>query len=512
MKSNKVKSICIVGGGTAGWMAATLLNASLRGSAIQITLIESADIPSIGVGESTVPSIIDFIKTCQIDLIDFIRATSASFKLGIRFDDWKSQGHQYFHPFGKVGKDVNGFDFYHVWLKTQNEQSASAWLDFSANAVMAKNQRFVLPPAHGAVANNSGQQNWVFSSLASALHLDAKLVAEYLRKTALIRGVKRIESTVKKAHVNQQSFIQSVELTDGTQVKSDIFIDCSGFQSVLLGQALQVNYDDWSHYLPCDKAVTVQSENVDEPNPYTVATALDAGWSWKIPLQHRTGNGYVYASQFCSDDKAASTLLNAIKGKTLTEPKVIPFKTGKRTTIWQQNCLALGLAAGFVEPLESTAIHLVYRTLVHFIRHFPYADCDASERALVNAKIDKDYEEVRDFIILHYITSGRDDTDFWRFCKTIEAPKRLKEQLERFKKRGELTNLSDAFFSSDSWYSILEGMGIRPQSYHPLVDAFSQANLYSVFQNNTNTIHKTVMQMPSHQAYLDSLLQVKQGM
>lgn len=515
MKPNKIKSICIVGGGTAGWMAATLLNASLRGSHIQITLVESADIPSIGVGESTVPSIMDFIASCQIDVKDFIAATSASFKLGIRFDDWKHEGHQYFHPFGRVGKDVNGFDFYQVWLKSQSfdsdsslpslQNNAPAWLDYSPNAVMAKHQRFMLPPSEHSPIEE--QQNWVLASYAHALHLDAKLVVEYLRKLSIERGVKRIEATVKRAHVDKKSFISEVELNDGRRIESDLFIDCSGFQSLLSGQAMQVAYEDWSNYLPCNRAVTVQSEQKGDALPYTISKALDAGWSWRIPLQHRVGNGYVYCDDYCSDEQAKVTLLNSIEGEPLNEPRVIPFSTGKRAKIWNNNCLALGLAAGFVEPLESTAIHLVHKTLIHFIRHFPFVDCDESEQSLCNQKIDADYHEIRDFIILHYVTAQRNDTDFWQLCKSLPLPDSLQEQLALFEKRGELSEKSSAFFTSDSWYSILEGMNIRPKTYHPLIDAFSVAGLQSTLQDNIRSINNSVMRMPSHQVFIDALVQ-----
>jgi tryptophan 7-halogenase len=493
---NTLKSICIVGGGTSGWMAATLLSSVLRGSNIQITVVESGDIASIGVGESTVPSIMDFVQTCQIDLKEFIQATSATFKLGIRFDDWSTPGQGYFHPFGRVGKDINGFDFYQAWLKSLADGQTSRWLDHSPSAIMAENERFMLRP------NQS--QNWVLSNYAHALHLDAVQVARYLRALCLKRGVTRVEATVKNVIVDDKTFIKSLELDSGLSVASDFFIDCTGFRGLLIEGALQVGYEDWSHYLPCDRAVVVQTANASKPLPYTIATAREAGWSWKIPLQHRTGNGYVFSSQFCSNDKAVDTLLSCVSGKILSEATIIPFVTGKRNKIWHNNCLALGLAAGFLEPLESTAIHLVYKTLVHFIKHFPDGQFDKVNEQAFNQKVDVDYQEIRDFIILHYCTSGRDDSEFWRDCQTMSIPESLRHKIGIFKQRGQIEHTPGQFFSSDSWCSILEGMKIRPLKYHPLLDAFDSRSLATTLSNNVQAIRDTVMKMPYHYDYIQA--------
>jgi tryptophan halogenase len=493
---NTLKSICIVGGGTAGWMAATLLSTALRGSNIQITLVESPDIATIGVGESTVPSIMDFVQACQIDLKEFIQATSASFKLGIQFNDWLGPQQRYFHPFGRVGNDINGFDFYQAWLKSLADGQTARWLDYSPSAVMAEHERFMLRPQQS--------KNWVLSSYAHALHLDAVQVARYLRDLCHKRGVTRIEASVDEVSVDKKSFIESLALNNGATLRSDFFIDCTGFGGLLIEKSLQVGYQDWSHYLPCNRAVTVQTERIGSPLPYTIATAQAAGWSWKIPLQHRTGNGYVFSSQFCSDDEAVNTLLNGVSGKLLTEPRIIPFVSGKRKKIWHNNCLALGLAAGFIEPLESTAIHLVYKTLVHFIRHFPDSHFDASNENIFNQKIDADYEEVRDFIILHYCTSGRDDTDFWRWCQTMPVPDTLREKIRLFRERGQLEHTSGQFFTRDSWCSILEGMNIRPQKYHPLLDAFNSEGLANTLSENVKNIRATVLKMPTHHDYIQA--------
>ncbi|GHF01494.1 tryptophan halogenase family protein [Thalassotalea profundi] len=498
---NPLKSICIVGGGTAGWMAATLLSSATRGSNIKITVIESPDIATIGVGESTVPSIMDFLQTCQINLKEFIQATSASFKLGIRFDNWQTPEESYFHPFGRVGKGVNGFDFYQAWLKSLADGQLTRWLDYSPSAIMAEHERFMLRP------NQS--QDWVLSSYAHALHLDAVKVANYLRELCAQRGVARIEATVNEVNLDGNKFIQDLILDNEATVSSDFFIDCTGFKGLLIEKSLKVEYEDWSHLLPCNRAVVVQTEQDGQPVPYTIATAQDAGWSWKIPLQHRTGNGYVFSNQFCNDEQAIKTLLTNVSGTVLNEPRVIPFVTGKRKKILHNNCLALGLASGFLEPLESTAIHLIYKTLVHFIKYLPDKDFDTYNEQVFNQKIDIDYIEIRDFIVLHYCTSTRSDSKFWQWCQTMEIPETLKEKIHLFKERGVVEDIPGQFFSSDSWYSILEGMKIRPKKYHPLLDAFHSENLANTLNENVSTIRDTVLKMPKHYDYIQSHCQAQ---
>ena len=498
---NTLTSLCIVGGGTAGWMAATLLSSALRGSNIQITVVESADIASMGVGESTVPSIMDFLQTCQINLKEFIQATSASFKLGIRFDGWSVPGEHYFHPFGKVGKDINGFEFYQAWLKSVADGHSGRWLDYSLNAVMAEHQRFML---RSQIGGPQQTQNWLAANYAHALHVDAVQVARFCRELCLKRGVKRIEATVNQVRSDERGFIQQLELDTGQTISSDFFIDCSGFRALLSEQTMQVGFEDWSHYLPCDRAVALQTSDTSNLVPYTIATAQQAGWSWRIPLQHRCGNGYVFASQFCSDQHAIDTLLKQVSGTRLNQPSVIPFVTGKRKKIWHNNCLALGLASGFLEPLESTAIHLVYKTLVHFIKHFPDKDFDAGNERAFNQLIDADYLEIRDFIILHYCTAGRSDSEFWRWCQTMPIPDSLRTKLELFKQRGQLGQSPGQFFSHDSWCSVLEGMKIRPQKYHPLMAAFDRQSLANTLTDNLQQLHASVLQMPNHRDYIQT--------
>ena len=485
-----LQSICIVGGGTAGWMAACLLGSTLKGSRIEISLIESPDIDTIGVGESTVPSIIDFIRACHIDLKEFVKATSASFKLGIRFDDWLARKGNYFHPFGRIGQDINGFDFYQAWLKTQQQGQPTPWVEHAPSAVMAENERFILRPQQA--------KNWVEHSFAHALHLDALQVARYLRKLALKRGVKRYEASVSKVILDPNGHVNRLEFSEGGTLAAGFFIDCTGFGSLLSQGALEVSYEDWSAYLPCDRAVTVQTENQGAPLPYTIASAKESGWMWHIPLQHRSGNGYVFSSAHCSDDRARRTLLDSVKGKLLNEPRFIPFLTGKRRKIWHNNCLALGLAAGFIEPLESTAIHLVYKTLIYFIQHFPDRDIDERNIQAFNEKIDTDYREIRDFIILHYCISDRADSNFWHDCQDISVPDSLREKINAFKYRGQIMHRADQLFTRDSWCSIFEGMQIRPNKYHPLLDSFSAEGLAKMMADSANNTRNIVMQMPKH--------------
>lgn len=489
-----IKSICIVGGGTAGWMAASLLSSTLSDSRIKIIVVESPDIGTIGVGESTVPSIMEFLRVCQIDLKDFVAATAASFKLGIRFDDWLKPEKQYFHPFGRVGQELNGLDFYQLWLKNISNGNSTRWVDHSPCAIMAENQRFMLRPDQS--------KSWVLNSYSYALHVDAVLVARYLRKHSVARGIERIEATVEKVIVDEQQFISRLELNNGTAIEGDFFIDCTGFKGLLIGDALNIGYQNWGNYFPCDRAVAVQTSNTGVPSPFTIATARDAGWTWKIPLQHRTGNGYVFSSQYCSDQKAIDTLLKVVDGDVLIEPRVIPFATGRRQKIWHKNCLALGLASGFLEPLESTAIHLIYKTLVHFIASFPDRDFDPHTENVFNKKINLDYEEVRDFIILHYCTTKRDDTEFWRWCQSMSVPESLHEKMSLFRERGQIDVMNGQLFTKDSWFSILEGMNVRPKKYHPLMDGFESHALTQALLENAKKINSIIMQMPMHAEYI----------
>jgi tryptophan halogenase len=491
--ANSLDSICIVGGGTAGWMAASLLSNILQCTNTKITLIESPDIATIGVGEATVPSFMAFLKDARLPVKEFMQATAGTIKLGIRFENWYEQSHHFLHPFGKIGRSIDGHDFYQIWLKTLADGNVTRWMDHSPSGIMAEQHRFM---------TEAQLLNTPLASYGYALHLDAAYAARYLRDITQSRGVERIEGTVASVQMNERQFIQSVQLTNGQTVESDFFIDCTGFKGLLISETMNVGYEDWSHYLPCNRAVAAQTENAGEPLPYTLASARAAGWMWKIPLQHRTGNGYVFASDYCSDDEAIHTLTSSVEGKLINEPRIIPFVSGMRKKIWHNNCLALGLASGFIEPLESTAIHLVYRILVHFIRNFPDKDFDPLLEQQCNEQIARDYVEIRDFVILHYCTTQREDTAFWRWCKTMDIPESLREKVAQFRVRGQLQYHPENLFGADSWLSILEGMNIRPEKYHPLVDALDSQKLAQSLSQGAKAIRETVMRLPMHGDFL----------
>jgi tryptophan halogenase len=488
-----IKQITIVGGGTAGWMAAAYLSNIFKNRGPAITLVESDEIEPIGVGEATIPPFLGFLKTIGIDEKEFIQATHATFKLGIQFDNWYAKSTGYFHPFGKIGRNIDGLDFYHCWLKNNAQGHKSQLMDHSSAAQMAFSGRFMSP------------QNYPDSPIgtaAYALHIDAALAAKFLRKVAESAGVKRIEGKVTDVRLGGGGFIDSVALANGTELVGDLFLDCTGFRGLLIEQALKTGYDDWSHFLPCDNAVAVQTQRLGSAPPFTVATARSAGWMWRIPLQHRTGNGYAFSSRFCSEDEAVSTLLESVEGELLSAPKVIPFVTGKRRKVWNKNCISLGLASGFVEPLESTAIHLVFKTLAWLVRLFPDADFDQSLQDDFNQKLAREYEEIRDFIVLHYCVTQRDDSPFWRHCREMQIPQSLKEKIGYFGQRGELTEGEGDLFKPVNWYSVLEGMQVRPAKYNPLADTLDPDKLALSISQGSKAIARFVEQLPTHDEFI----------
>ena len=488
-----LKKIVIVGGGTAGWIAAAALSHQLHPDVCQIELVESDEIGTIGVGESTIPPFIALIRNLGIDESDFIRHTQASFKLGISFSNWKQKDETYFHPFGVIGRRFDTYEFYQAWLKAKHNGSTYELLDFSPCNVMAKYGRF-FPPEQA--------QKTPIGGAAYALHIDAKLAADYLRKYAEQRDVTRTEGMVSQVVCDEREFIQKLVLRDGREISGDFFIDCTGFRALLIEKTLDVGYCDWSNYLHCDRAIAVQTVDHGETVPYTRATARDAGWTWRIPLQHRTGNGYVYSSQFCSDEQARNTLLSVIDGEMITEPRVIPFLTGVRKEIWKNNCLSLGLASGFIEPLESTAIHLVARGVDFFLRFFPDRQCMPALINEYNRRMTADYEEIRDFIVLHYCTTQREDTPFWRWCKNIELPQSLHERIELFKSHGVLRDGVDELFHSASWQSVFEGMGIRPNNYCPRIDNLDFGAIETTLTQAVAAIDNVVQKLPTHNEFL----------
>ncbi len=492
--SRKIRKVCIVGGGTAGWMAAALLSEHLKGALGQIELVESDDIGTIGVGESTVPPFLQLLAKLGVDEQVFVREVQASFKLGIQFRDWKTKGQSYFHPFGTIGAPVDLADFYQVWLKAALQGYPGGLQDFAPAAVMAREARFTLP--FKAARTPVGGASY-------ALHVDAKRVARFLRTFAEARGVTRVEGIVEDVRVRDDGFVDHLVLKDGRTVEADFFIDCSGFRSLLIGKALKVGYHDWSHWLLCDRAIAVQTENVGPPAPYTLAQAQDYGWRWRIPLQHRTGNGYVFCSQYLSDDEATASLMAQVEGAPVVKPMVVPFKTGVRERLWDKNVLALGLAGGFIEPLESTAIHLIYRGLDFFFRFLPDRDCDPVLADEYNRRMIADYEEIRDFIVLHYCLTERDDTPFWRACRTMELPPELKRKIALFRSGGRLAEGLDELFRAVSWQSVMEGMGVRPHTFHPLTNRISFDDVPGQLDHAAELLRRVVADLPTHQQFID---------
>ncbi|MDJ0700503.1 MAG: tryptophan 7-halogenase [Woeseiaceae bacterium] len=488
-----IKKIVIVGGGSSGWITASILAHDFRPDVLEIELVESEEIGTIGVGESTVPSFVGLIKNLDIDLQHFIQSVHATFKLGIEFPDWHRVGESYFHPFGWIGTSYAMHDFYQIWLKAKSNGHSSELQTFAPCSVMARERRFLLPEE---------APNTPLGSAGYALHIDAALVAKYLRGYAEGRKVRRTEGLVTEVRQNEDGSIASLLLKNGEEVHGDFFIDCTGFYALLIEKTLGIGYEDWLNYLPVDRAVAVQTENLGEALPYTVSTARDSGWSWRIPLQHRTGNGYVYSSEFCSDDEATEKLLDVVDGKTIIEPRIIPFRAGVRKSFWHKNCLSVGLSSGFIEPLEATALHVVLRGVGLFLRYYPDRDCEQALIDEYNRHMLAEYELIRDFIVLHYCLTEREDTPFWKHRKHTDIPPSLAERIELFKAHGTLREGNDQLWQASSWQSVFEGMGVRPEKYSPKTDNLDYEWIRQNLDRMESTIRTTVEGLPTHDQYL----------
>lgn len=495
---SSIRNITIVGGGTAGWMSAAALSNGLKGLNIGITLIESEEIGTIGVGEATIPPIHAFNNLLGINQADFMRACNATFKLGIEFKDWGEKNQSYIHPFGDYGRDKHYLTFHQMWLryamKQRSRGESCSIEDYSIACTAARQRRF----AHPASDHDIGVALWGY-----AFHFDAGLYARYLRRYAEARGVVRIEGKVAMAtRKGSNGHIDKVVMEDGRQIDGDFFLDCSGLHGLLIGQTLGVAYEDWRAWLPCDRAVAVQCGNVEAPIPYTRSTADDAGWRWRIPLQNRVGNGYVYSSPFLSDDAAEARLLTTLDGPPLTAPRRIRFTPGMRKSFWVGNCLAVGLSAGFLEPLESTSIQFIQSTILRFLGFFPTRDSNPTEIKEFNNLTENEYIQVRDFIMLHYKATVRDDTPFWRHCRDLEAPSTLIQRMELFKSRGRLSIPRDSQFASPSWLAVMVGQGLIPEHYDPLADRISETELDEYMAHVKATVARTVEAMSSHADYI----------
>jgi tryptophan halogenase len=495
MMADRIEKIVIVGGGTAGWMAAAAFAKILKDPAIAITLVESDEIGTIGVGESTIPQINLFNTMLGIDEDDFVRRTQATFKLGIEFVDWLRTGHRYMHPFGSYGVDMEGIAFYHFWLKLCREGDAGTLDDYSLQVAAARLGRFARPSAGG--------RQPPLAPIAYAFQFDATLYARYLRAYAEKAGVTRREGkVVAVARRPLDGFIEAVELEGGGRLEGELFVDCSGFRGVLIEGALGAGYEDWTACLPCDRAVAIPSDRLGPPEPYTRATAKKAGWQWRIPLQHRSGNGYVYSSAHISDDEAVATLLSDLEGAPQAEPRMLRFTAGRRRSFWVKNCVALGLAAGFLEPLESTSIHMVQSSIARFIGLFPTKHFEPQEIDRFNSATALEYERVRDFLILHYTATERADSSFWRYCRTIERPDFLAEKLRLFETTGRIFREGEELFNETSWLAVMAGQGIKARRYHPVADSIEDGEARLRLGQIRSMIATGVSQIPAHADFI----------
>jgi tryptophan halogenase len=492
---SNIRSIAIVGGGTAGWVAASMLARALPGSGIAITLIESPEIGTVGVGEATIPPIIDLLRFLGINEKDFVRHTHATYKLGIKFSDWKEPGHTYWHPFGTFGAPLNRRPFHHCWHKARASGMALRFNDYSVCAALADEGRFQFP---GEDPDSAA------SGLRYALHFDAILVARYLRSYAERLGVTRIERNVAGATLRADGFLDSLQFSDGSSLCADLYIDCSGFRGVLIEKVLGTGYLDWTAMLPCDRAVALPTASALPRPPYTHSLARPAGWQWRIPLQHRVGNGYVYSSAHCTDEQALDDLLRVTGGKPLAEPRFLRFVTGRRKLYWNRNCVALGLASGFLEPLESTSIHLVTSGLFHLLEHFPDRGFDQTNIDSYNRELIEECERVRDFIVLHYCLTQRADTPLWRYCRSMSIPDSLRERMDLYEGSGRIRIRSGELFTDLSWFYIFEGLGVRPATYDPLLDIIPEARFREILVSLAGATGAVVKAAPSHDSYFNA--------
>ena len=459
-----------------------------------IRLIESELIGTVGVGEATIPPIMEFIRGLGIDENDLVRKTQATFKLAIEFRDWTRLGHTYLHPFGQTGFDIGPLAFSSYWLKRLREGKAADLDAYSLMATAAYQGKFMRPvPA----------ANSPLAGITYALHFDASLFARYLRGLAEAAGVERTEGKVAAVSLRaEDGFIDALTLESGERVTADLYIDCSGFRGLLIEGALKTGYESWNHWLPCDRAIAVPCDRVGSLTPYTRVTARSAGWQWRIPLQHRIGNGHVYCSGFMSDQTAQDELLASLEGQARAQPNKLQFVTGRRKRFWHRNCVAIGLSAGFLEPLESTSIHFIQRAITMLLTLFPDRSCQAAETERYNKILGEEYERVRDFLVLHYATSERDDSEMWRHCRNIRKPDSLQERLDLFRSHGRILRENYELFPTQSWLYVMVGQNILPASDDPLADVMDPQLIDQALTNIREVVRKCADAMPKHEDFI----------
>ncbi len=491
-----LKSIVVVGGGTAGWMAAAAC-AKVLGAGYAVHLVESEEIGTIGVGEATVPHLKLFNNLLEIDEVEFVRQVKGTFKLGIQFKDWGRLGDSYVHGFGKLGHDVSLLPFHQFWIKARQRGLAGPLGDYSINTAAAVRGKF-MPSATDVPASSP------LADIRYAYHFDAGLYARYLRGYAEQRGVRRTEGKIRHVQLRgEDGHVESVTLENGTVIGGDLFIDCSGFRGLLIEQALHTGYIDYTEWLRCDRAVAVGCEKVGPPTPYTRVTARTAGWQWRIPLQHRTGNGHVYSSTLISDDEAAASLLAGLDGKPVGEPRFLRFTPGRRRKFWNKNVVALGLASGFLEPLESTSIFLIQSGIARLLNLLPWNDCSEVVIDEYNAQCAFELERIRDFLILHYHATQRDDAPLWRYCRSMSIPDALAHKIRLFQDSGRFFREAEEMFAELSWVQVMIGQNLMPRGYHPLVDLMTDADLAAFVRGVAQVIDSCVEMMPPHQTFID---------
>lgn len=487
MNATPKLKVVIAGGGTAGWMTAAAM-ANTLGSVIDLTLVESEAIGTIGVGESTIPPLLLFNRLLGIGEAEFMRATKATFKLGIKFENWKDVGETYFHSFGTVGKDHWSAGFQHFWLHGLQNGHANSLDDYCLELKAALEGKFAHLPDE--------RMNYSY-------HIDSGRYAAFLRQRAEADGAKRVEGRIVRVELDSESGnIAALELDGGRRIEGDLFVDCTGFRALLIEGALHAGYDDWTHFLPCDSAIAVQTACVRPPVPYTRAIAHDAGWQWRIPLQHRQGNGIVYCSRYLDRDAALERLLGSVEGQVLTEPNFIRYVTGARRKQWHRNCVAVGLSGGFLEPLESTSIHLIQRAVLRLVRMLPAGQVSERDVAEFNDQQLADMVTIRDFLVLHYKVTERRDSPFWRQCAAMAIPETLDQKIELFRETGRVFRKNEELFAESSWIQVMMGQGIMPQSYHPVAAKLRPEELEHFLGSLRDMVARTVAGLPSHQDYI----------